>query len=131
MRGVERRALQIAIAVACLVPLGAGAAGMFLGPRIMGPGVGDSGDLDSHFRYLSGLLLGIGIGFVSTISRIETQGQRFLLLTGIVVAGGIGRLLAIPLFGPPSRAMAAAAVMELIVTPGLALWQRRVARAAR
>ena len=97
----------------------------------MGPGVGDSGDLDSHFRYLSGLLLGIGIGFVSTISRIETQGQRFLLLTGIVVAGGIGRLLAIPLFGPPSRAMAAAAVMELIVTPGLALWQRRVARAAR
>jgi predicted MFS family arabinose efflux permease len=88
-----------------------------------------TGDLDSHFRYLSGLLLAIGVGFVSTIPRIETHGDRFRLLSGIVVVGGIGRLLSLPTVGPLSPVMTAALVMELIVTPGLAVWQMRVARA--
>jgi hypothetical protein len=87
-----------------------------------------AGDLDSHFRYLSGLLLAIGVGFVSTIPRIETHGGRFRLLTGIVVMGGIGRLLSLLAIGMPSSAMIAALGMELLVTPGLAIWQRRVAR---
>jgi hypothetical protein len=87
-----------------------------------------STDLDSHFRYLSGLLFAIGVGFASTIPRIEARGPRFLLLTLIVVAGGTGRLLSLLTIGPPSPVMQAAFVMELVVTPCLALWQRRVAR---
>jgi hypothetical protein len=86
-----------------------------------------AGDLDSHFRYLSGLLLAVGIGFVSTIPRIETHGGRFRLLTGIVVVGGIGRLASLLAAGPPSSMMIAALGMELLVTPGLAIWQSRVA----
>jgi hypothetical protein len=123
----EKRALQIVVAAASLVPVGAGAAGVLLGPRMLGPGAVGSADLDSHFRYLSGLLLAIGIGFASTIPRIETHRGRFGLLSGLVVVGGLGRLLSLLLVGAASPAMAAALVMELLVTPGLAVWQRRVA----
>jgi Domain of unknown function (DUF4345) len=110
-----------------MVPVAAGAAGMLIGPRMVDRGFGGAGDLDSHFRYLSGLLLAVGIGFVSTIPHIERRGDRFLLLTAIVLTGGIGRLISVLLHGVPSSAMLAALVMELGVTPGLALWQQRVA----
>jgi hypothetical protein len=76
-------------------------------------------------------LLGIGLGYVSTIPRIETRGARFRLLTVIVVMGGIGRLIALLASGAPSPTMLAALVMELIVTPALALWQYRVAAITR
>jgi hypothetical protein len=128
MRMMERRFLQIVVAIATLVPISAGAAGMLLGPRMLGADAVGSGGLDSHFRYLSGLLLGIGLGYLSTVRRIEVQGGRFLLLTGIVVTGGIGRLLSLLATGAQPRAMIAALGMELVVTPGLALWQYRVAR---
>jgi hypothetical protein len=127
MSGIERRALQVIVAVGSLIPLGAGAAGMVMGPRLIESGALGSVDLDSHIRYLSGLLLGIGIGYASTVPRIEKRGGRFRLLTGIVVLGGIGRLVSLLSVGPPSASMKAALVMELLVTPALALWQRRIA----
>jgi hypothetical protein len=130
MSGFERRALQVAVAIGSVVPICAGAAGVLLGPRLMGPGSGGSADLESHFRYLSGLLLAIGIGYVSTIPRIENRGGRFRLLTGIVVVGGAGRLQSALTMWPPTPVMLGALVMELVVTPGLAIWQYRVARLA-
>jgi Domain of unknown function (DUF4345) len=128
MSAHERRALQVAVAIGSLVPIGAGAAGVLLGPAMMGRAAGGSADLESHFRYLSGLLLAIGIGYVSTIPNIEKRGDRFRLLTGIVVVGGVGRLLSALAMWPPTPVILGALVMELIVTPGLAFWQRRVAR---
>ena len=127
MRTVAARSLQVVVALASLVPIGAGAAGVLLGPRLVGAAIVGAADLDSHFRYLSGLLLAIGLGYVSTIPHIETQGRRFRLLTGIVVLGGVGRLLSLLSIGPASPTMTAALVMELAVTPCLAVWQHRVA----
>ncbi len=125
--GLEKRALQIVVAIGSLVPIGAGSAGILLGPRLVGSASIGAGDLDSHFRYLSGLLLAVGLGFLSTIPRIETHGGRFRLLTGIVVVGGIGRLASLLATGLPSSMMIAALGMELLVAPGLAIWQSRVA----
>jgi hypothetical protein len=126
-----KRTLQIAVALGSLVPIGAGAAGALLGPRMLGAAAVASGDLDSHFRYLSGLLLAIGLGYASTIPRIETHEAQFRLLTCIVVVGGLGRLVSVLSIGFTSPTMAAALAMELLVAPGLALWQHRVARQAR
>jgi hypothetical protein len=123
----ERRALQIVVAAGSLVPICAGAAGALIGPSLLGQGISGPPDLDSHFRYLSGLLLGIGVAFASTIPAIERQTARFRLLTFIVVAGGVGRLLSLRAAGAPSNVMIAAFIMELAVTPSLALWQHRVA----
>jgi hypothetical protein len=130
MSGIEKQALQIAVALGSLVPIMAGIAGVLVGPRMLESVIIASGDFDSHFRYLSGLLLGIGMGYASTIPRIETHGRRFRLLTGIVLVGGLGRLLSLAVIGIPSPSMVAALVMELLVTPALAFWQWRVAHLA-
>jgi hypothetical protein len=125
---MERRLLQIAVAIAGLVPVGAGLGGAFLGPVLQGQ-VGDAA-LDSHYRYLSGLLLGIGLLFWSTIPAIERQGTRFGVLTLIVVTGGFCRALGSLIVGPPGLVMSLALAMELAVTPGLYLWRQRIERLA-
>src|SRR4051812_26697407 len=135
-RQSSKRLLQIAVAVGSLVPILAGGAGVLLGPALMGPAavgpavLGDAGagDLDSHFRYLSGLLLAIGLAYVSGVPGIERKRVRFTLLGGIVFVGGLARLWSLLAVGTPSAVMLGALAMELVVAPLLTLWQLRVAR---
>jgi predicted MFS family arabinose efflux permease len=123
----ERRLLQKVVAIAGLVPVGAGLYGVVFGAALTGDsGMSVSGD--SHYRYLSGLLLGIGLLFWSGIPGIERKKGRFQLLTLIVVVGGLARLGGLLLTGLPALTMLFALVMELIVTPAVCLWQMRVAR---
>ncbi|WP_395018419.1 DUF4345 domain-containing protein [Dongia sp.] len=126
---MSKRLLQLAVAVCCLVPIAAGGAGLVLGPALVGD-AGDGRDLDSHFRYLSGLLLGIGLGYAASIPGIERKRVQFTLLSMIVVIGGVGRLLSLFAIGVPSPVMLGALAMELLVTPLLTVWQWRVARRA-
>ena len=125
----KRLALQLCVALGGCVPVAAGLAGVWLGPHMAGE-VTAPVPLDSHFRYLSGLLLAIGLGFWSTIPAIERQSPRFWLLSAIVVAGGLGRLVSLAAVGPPDAPMFFGLAMELVVTPALAMWQARLARAA-
>jgi hypothetical protein len=127
----SRRALQVAIAVAGCVPVGAGLAGILVGPAFAGLGahgiLSSAGvSLDSHFRYLSGLLLAIGLLFWSAIPTIERRGMLVRSLTLMVVIGGLGRALSLLELGPPDDGMRFGLAMELIVTPLVCLWQRRV-----
>ena len=124
----ERRLLQLAVALGCAVPLVAGGAGMVEGPAMLrGVGSDVPPNLDSHFRYLSGLLFAIGLGFASCIPRIEAKTLRFRLLALLVLVGGFGRLVSLISFGPPGEGHLFGLVMELIVVPLLVLWQARVA----
>ncbi|MBA3537153.1 MAG: DUF4345 domain-containing protein [Tatlockia sp.] len=121
----EKIILQSIIVLACMVPLYGGLMGVLRGDQFLGVvGV----DLDNHFRYLSGLLIGIGFAFLSTIPHIELNSQRFSLLTFIVVAGGLGRLVGFYLKGLPSSSMGLALGMEMIVTPLLCVWLHSFAR---
>lgn len=125
----ERRALQICVALACVVPLAAGGGGVFESAAgLRGVEAPLPVDLDSHFRYLSGLLLGIGIGFAFCIPRIEEHGAVFRTLGLVVFIGGLARLLSLAELGMPGRGHQFGLVMELIVVPSLVLWQMRVAR---
>jgi hypothetical protein len=124
----ERRLLQAAIAVGGLVPVFAGLAGVWLGVAMTGSApVGDP-SLDSHLRYLSGLLLGIGLAFWASLPHIEARGDRVRLLTAIVFIGGLARLAGVIFVGRPGGAMLFGLAMELVVTPAICLWQARVAR---
>jgi hypothetical protein len=122
---IEKRALQMAVAVAALVPLAAGGAGAF-NPTVLG--FAGAHGLVTHAAYLSGLLLGLGLGFCSTIPAIETKGARFGLLTLVVVTGGLARLWTALRLGIWGLDVTLPLLMELGVTPALWLWQRRVAR---
>lgn len=126
---LEKRALQLAIAIGGLVPVCAGGAGVLAGVGMIPHAAADPA-LDSHYRYLSGLLLAIGLGFWSAIPGIERRTGRVRLLTAIVVAGGLARAYGLATGAPPGRAMELALVMELMVTPVLCLWQARIARLA-
>ena len=102
----------------------AGAAGVLAGARQEAAG------FDSHFRYLSGLLLGLGLVFWGLVPSIERRTGLVRVLTLVVAVGGLARLFSYIQRGDPG-VMRWALVMELVVTPALCLWQARVARLAR
>lgn len=124
--------LQAAVAIACLVPLSMGGASVILGPAILS-GIGNPPpiDLDSHFRYLSGIFLVLGIAFATCIPAIETKTARFRLLGLMVVGGGLARAFSAFEYGLASDGHRFGLVMELGVVPLLMLWQGRVARRYR
>lgn len=126
----ERQALQRVVAVAAIVPVAAGLYGVVFGMNGLEGGVPNI-SADSHFRYLSGLLTGIGILFLTCVPAIADKGRLFRFLTLVVVLGGLARLLGLWLTGVPSVTMLAALGMELGVTPLLCLWQARIAGRAR
>jgi hypothetical protein len=122
---IEKLALQIAVAITACVPVLAGAAGA-VNPAVLDL-VSSSPQSLTHAAYLSGLLLGIGLAFWSCVPAIETKSSRFALLTAIVVLGGLARLLTAIRLGAWTPLVTGPLAMELIVTPAVCLWQKRVA----
>ncbi|KFG68745.1 DUF4345 domain-containing protein [Microvirga sp. BSC39] len=121
----ERRLLQQSVAIIATIPVATGLYGVLFGQALTGDAVSISAE--SHFRYLSGLLLGIGLCFWSTLPSIEIHTGRIRLLTLLVVIGGLSRLIGLALTGLPSLFMLGGLFVELIVAPVLCLWQTRVA----
>jgi len=126
----SRRLLQAVVAILALVPVAAGAAGVLLGPSAFARGDAWPVDLDSHFHYLSGIFLAIGLAFWTTVPDIERRTMLFRLASAAVVAGGLSRLLSLIVDGVPSLPHLAGLGLELVVVPLLVVWQGRVARAA-
>jgi hypothetical protein len=128
----ERRLLQIAVALASLVPLSMGTLSVLRSAHVL-RGVSQPLpiDLDSHFRYLSGLLSGIGLAFVAAIPAIERRGTLFRTLGFVILIGGLARLLSLLQAGVPGPGHKFGLVMELIVVPLIVLWQARIERLYR
>ena len=124
---MERRALQVALALVSLIPVFAGLAAVVQGPAFFDATLSISGN--SMLRYLSGLLLGIGLTVWAIIPRIEENGRVLGAIAFIVAVGGLARLWSLISVGTPRTPMVLALFVELILTPALYLWQRRVARA--
>ena len=125
----ERNAFRLTVAIAGLVPVGAGIAGVALGTDAFDmTAAARDASLDSHVRYLSGLLLGIGLAFWATLGDPEAYTARYRLLAAIVVLGGFARAFGLLAQGAPDLPMRLALVMELLVTPAICLWQGRLAR---
>jgi hypothetical protein len=123
----SRRFLQIAVAVAGLVPVSAGTLGA-LRPELLS--LSGPPHAFTHAAYLSGLLLGLGLGFWSLIPTIERQRHAFTILTGLVVLGGLARAFTAARLGAFGLSVIFPLIMELGVTPALWAWQRQVARSS-
>jgi hypothetical protein len=123
----EKRLLQATMLAVLLVPLAGGLAGAIFGPDWLHRGVVGR-DLDSHFRYLSGLLLAMAALFASCVPGVERKAARLRLLAVLPVTGGLARLAGLVLSGPPGRGHLIALAIELGVVPLLVLWQARLAR---
>lgn len=125
---VEKRLLQVAIVVGGAFSLFVALASAFNGVAFLTRGAPVDIDLDSHFRYLSGIFLGALIAMYSCVPDVERNGARLRLIGGLIVCGGIARLLGVVAFGLPGVGHRYGLVMELIFTPLILLWQLRVAR---
>ena len=106
-----------------MVPVTAGAAGAFK-PELLA--LASAPSALTHVAYLSGLLLGVGLGFWSLIPSIARQGRAFGLLTGVVVLGGLARLALAVRLDAWGLSVILPLIMELAVTPVLWAWQRRL-----
>ncbi len=116
----ETLLLKIAVSAAAVVPVAAGLAG------VIGGALANTASFDSHYRYLSGLLLGLGVAFWSVVPDLGRRSPLLGVLTLIVFTGGVCRLYALAVRGDPG-VMGLALIMEMIVTPALFVWHRRVA----
>ena len=125
---IEKRLLQVVIAVACLLPLIVGGQGVLHGPAPFGHLADVPRDLDSHFRYISGIFFATGLGFLSCIPAIERKGPRFRLLGGLIFVGGISRGTSLLAVGVPSQGHVLGLMMETVVVPLLMLWQWNFAK---
>ena len=124
----ERRLLQIVVAIACLVPLSVGGLSIVRGPGWLGHVRDVPVDLDSQFRYVSGIFFALGVAFATCVPGIERKGARFRLLGALVVGGGLSRLVSLVAVGAPSQGHVLGLCMELGVVPVLMCWQGRVER---
>lgn len=129
---IERRLLQIAVALASLVPLSMGTISVIRSADVLRGVQGPLPiDLDSHFRYLSGILLGIGLAFVAAIPTVERRAALFRTLGFVILIGGLARLLSLLQEGVPGPGHQFGLVMELVVVPLIVLWQARIERLYR
>jgi uncharacterized protein DUF4345 len=122
---LERRLLQIAIFIAGLVPILMGLAGVVWGVRFLS--IDDNPAMDGAVRFLSGVLLAVGVQYWISIPHIEKHETQFAVLTFILVFGSLARLTSLFFGGVPSFGTVFVALVALVYVPLLWLWQRRLA----
>ncbi|WP_137123963.1 DUF4345 domain-containing protein [Roseomonas sp. HF4] len=121
--------ITAAIRLAALVPIMAGGGGAILGPGFLGEAAGPA--TASHLRYLSGLLLGLGLLAWWCAGALDRRRPLFEALCAMVVLGGLARLAGLAAEGAPPAPHVLALAMELGIVPALwlatqARWARRV-----
>lgn len=126
---MERKLLQVAFALAGLVLVGFGLAGVVFGAAFMD--LSGNVVMDSYIRFLKGMLLAIGLVYWSSVPDIERRSERISLVTFILVLGAVPRLMAVIGHGVPTIGILIGLAGELIFAPLLWLWQGRVARVAQ
>ncbi len=115
--------LPHAIRLAALVPLLAGGAGALTGAGFLGEPAGPA--TGSHLRYLSGVLLGLGLVAAWCAADLARRAAVFHALCLVVVLGGVARLGGLVAEGTPPLPHLLALGMELGVVPTLLAWSLR------
>jgi len=126
---MERVLLQIAFALAGLVLIVFGLVGVFFGANFTD--LSGSVEMDSYFRFLKGMLLGIGLIYWSSIPGIARHGERISVVTFILVLGAVPRLIAVIGHGVPTIGILIGLAGELIFAPLLWLWHQHVVGVAQ
>jgi hypothetical protein len=124
----SRRALQIVTGILGVIPTATGLVGL-LGlrdPLYVRFGVVPNVALDSNLRFFAGVWLGVGVVLFWILPRIERQGDVFRALWGMILLGGVGRLLSIADAGLPPAPFLGVLALEIVGAPLFVLWQRRI-----
>jgi hypothetical protein len=89
---MNKRGLQIAMALLGVIPVLTGIIGMFglSDPLYASVGIPANAVLDSNLRFFGGVWLGLGLSLYLLIPNIEKQTFSFRVLWGMIFLGGIG-----------------------------------------
>jgi hypothetical protein len=110
-----RRALQIIVLLLRLLPLKVGGLGLLFGVEFYIPLAAANPNLDSQFRFASGLDVGLALIVWWIVPQIEVQTSLFRIVCGAVFLGGLGRLAAWHFTRAPRVAVMAVTAIELLV----------------
>lgn len=120
-------AFRIIVAILALIPISAGAAGVVYGLSFPGFAVmAAKADAVSHFRFLSGTFIAMGLTYWTVALGLGNWLSRFQLLAGLTIAGGLSRGASLFVDGLPSVGHLFGLGMELLVVPALLLWSLRL-----
>ncbi|WP_137159928.1 DUF4345 domain-containing protein [Blastococcus sp. CCUG 61487] len=126
-----RRGLQITLTALAAIPLASGLAGALRGPASLPGGSGVvSADVESEYRYTHAIYAAVAPLIWSAVPGIERRSTLVRAVSGALFLGGAARVLAWRSAGRPHPALVGATALELLGTPVLVAWQRRVATAA-
>lgn len=92
--------------------------------------------LNSQFRFLAAIWLGLGLLLCLCVFRLERYGPVLDGALAVVFLGGIGRILAVIDQGFPDSAFSIgfvvlAIAIEIVGMPALLVWHRNLRRARR
>ncbi|MDX2273061.1 MAG: DUF4345 domain-containing protein [Cyanobacteriota bacterium] len=122
-----KRGLQIILAILSGIPIWVGLLGITQGLSRWLPDPSITPDFDSHYRYITGYYLSLGMIGLWVIPRIEEHTSLFRIIGISVFLGGVGRVVSIWQVGIPSPMMLIFTGLELAF-PLLILWQAQIAR---
>ena len=126
-----RRALQATLGTLGLIPFSYGLRGMLVGPRsIPGNRIAVDASFDSEWRFVHAFWFAVAPVIWSTVPRVEEDPVAFRAVMATVMFGGLARLRSWRQAGRPRPVFIGGIVLELVVIPGIWLWQRRVVAAA-
>ncbi|RKR91207.1 uncharacterized protein DUF4345 [Micromonospora pisi] len=118
------------LAILATVSVVSGLWGMVAGPTGL-PGVGAvHPTVDSEYRFANAFWFAAGIAVWWAVPRVQRATGLLRAVLGVVIVGGLARLLGIAVSGWPHPVFLGALGIELVVVPMVLLWQARVAEVA-
>jgi hypothetical protein len=122
-----RRAFQAFLALFGVIVIAISLAHFAIGPQAIIGGVAVNPTMAGEDRFFAGLLLCCGIALLWCARDVQHKRVYIDVLAAAFFVGGIGRLLAIALDGPPHPFYVAMLVLELALPPLMVVVARRVA----
>jgi hypothetical protein len=122
-----KRGLQLTLAVLSMIPILVGVTGIVLGTSRWLPANMIAPEFDSHYRYIAGYYISLGMLGLWIIPSIEKHRSLFRIVCASVFMGGIGRVVSISQVGLPGSMALFFTAFELCF-PLLLFWQAKLSR---
>ncbi|MEL7180056.1 MAG: DUF4345 domain-containing protein [Pseudomonadota bacterium] len=83
--------------------------------------------VDNVFRFFSGLWFGVGVMFILFVRDLDGYKPAMIALLGMVILGGLGRILSIVQYGLPDHPMGVTLIFlgllaEVVASPIMLWW---------
>jgi hypothetical protein len=122
-----KQGLQFTIGILSMIPILIGLLGITQGTTRWLSASNITPDFDSHYRYITGYYLSLGMLGFWMIPKIEQHTELLRIICASVFMGGVGRAFSIVRVGMPNLLALMFTGLELCF-PLLLLWQAKIPR---